>query len=33
MLTGQAVGPSMFEIFDILGRDASVQRLRSGIPW
>ena len=33
MLTGQAVGPSMFEIFDVLGRDASVERLRSGIPW
>ena len=33
MLTGQAVGPSMFEIFDILGRETSVQRLRSGIPW
>lgn len=33
MLSGQAVGPSMFEIFDILGRDTSVQRLRSGIPW
>jgi glutamyl-tRNA synthetase len=33
MLTGQAVGPSMFEIFEVLGRDASVQRLRSGIPW
>jgi glutamyl-tRNA synthetase len=33
MLTGQAVGPSMFEIFDVLGRDASVQRLRSGLPW
>lgn len=33
MLTGQAVGPSMFEIFDILGRDSSVERLRSGIPW
>ena len=33
MLTGQAVGPSMFEIFDVLGHDASVQRLRSGIPW
>ena len=33
MLTGQAVGPSMFDIFDVLGRDASVQRLRSGIPW
>jgi len=33
MLTGQAVGPSMFEIFDVIGREASVQRLRSGIPW
>jgi glutamyl-tRNA synthetase len=33
MLTGQAVGPSMFELFDVFGRDASVQRLRSGIPW
>ena len=33
MLTGQAVGPSMFEIFDLLGRDRSVVRLRSGVPW
>ena len=33
MLTGQAVGPSMFEIFDILGKERSVDRLRSGIPW
>jgi glutamyl-tRNA synthetase len=33
MLTGQAVGPSMFDIFDVFGRDASVQRLRSGVPW
>jgi glutamyl-tRNA synthetase len=33
MLTGQAVGPSMFEIFEILGRDRSVERLRSGVPW
>jgi len=33
MLTGQAVGPSMFEIFDVLGRERSVNRLRSGIPW
>lgn len=33
MLTGQAVGPSMFEIFDVLGRDQSVMRLRSGVPW
>ena len=33
MLTGQAVGPSMFEIFDLLGRERSVVRLRSGVPW
>ena len=33
MLTGQAVGPSMFEIFDVLGRDVSVERLRSQVPW
>jgi glutamyl-tRNA synthetase len=33
MLTGQAVGPSMFEVFDVLGRDRSVVRLRSGVPW
>ena len=33
MLTGHAVGPSTFEIFDVLGRDSSVQRLKSGIPW
>ena len=33
MLTGQGVGPSMFEIFDLLGRERSVVRLRSGVPW
>ena len=33
MLTGQAVGPSTFEIFEILGQDRSVERLRSGVPW
>ena len=33
MLTGQAVGPSMFEVFDVLGRESSIERLRSGIPW
>ena len=33
MLTGQAVGPSMFEVFELLGCDRSVARLRSGIPW
>lgn len=33
MLTGQAVGPSMFEVFEILGKDRSVMRLRSQRPW
>jgi glutamyl-tRNA synthetase len=33
MLTGQAVGPSMFEIFELLGQKRSVERLRSGVPW
>lgn len=33
MLTGQAVGPSMFEVFDVIGRDRSIQRLRSQLPW
>src|SRR6266498_423894 len=33
MLTGQAVGPSMFAVFEILGRQRSVERLRSGVPW
>lgn len=33
MLTGQAVGPSMFEVFDIIGRDRSATRLRSQVPW
>jgi glutamyl-tRNA synthetase len=27
-LTGQAVGPSMFDVFDVIGRDRSVKRLR-----
>ena len=33
MLTGQSVGPSLFEIFEILGHEASMQRLKSGIVW
>ena len=33
MLTGQAVGPSMFEVFEIMGRERSANRLRSGVPW
>src|SRR5437870_2506045 len=28
MLTGQAVGPSMFEVFEIMGRERAVNRLR-----
>jgi glutamyl-tRNA synthetase len=33
MLTGQAVGPSMFEVFEAIGCERSVARLRSGVPW
>jgi glutamyl-tRNA synthetase len=33
MLTGQAVGPSMFEVFEVIGRERSVLRLRSQQPW
>jgi glutamyl-tRNA synthetase len=33
MLTGQAVGPSMFDVFAIIGRERSVMRLRSRRPW
>jgi glutamyl-tRNA synthetase len=33
MLTGQAVGPSMFEVFEIMGQKRSTERLRSGVPW
>lgn len=33
MLTGQSVGPSMFEVFELLGQDRSVMRLRSQRPW
>jgi glutamyl-tRNA synthetase len=33
MLTGQSVGPSMFEVFEIIGRERSVMRLRSQRPW
>ena len=28
-LTGQAVGPSMFEVFEVIGRDRSAVRLRA----
>jgi glutamyl-tRNA synthetase len=30
-LTGQAVGPSMFEVFDIIGREACARRLRDAV--
>jgi hypothetical protein len=33
MMTGQSVGPSMFEVFEIIGRDRSAMRLRSQRPW
>ncbi|MBA2733961.1 MAG: glutamate--tRNA ligase, partial [Acidobacteria bacterium] len=33
MLTGQSVGPSMFEVFDVIGRERSTRRLRSHEPW
>ena len=33
MLTGQSVGPSMFDVFEIMGRERSVMRLRSQRPW
>jgi glutamyl-tRNA synthetase len=33
MLTGQSVGPSMFEVFEVIGRERSVRRLRSQEPW
>jgi glutamyl-tRNA synthetase len=33
MLTGQSVGPSMFEVFDVIGRERSIRRLSSQEPW
>jgi glutamyl-tRNA synthetase len=33
MLTGQSVGPSMFEVFEAVGRERSIRRLRSQEPW
>lgn len=33
LLTGVAVGPSMLAVFEILGRERSVRRLRSQIVW
>ncbi|CAN5625187.1 glutamate--tRNA ligase [soil metagenome] len=33
LLTGVAVGPSMLSVFETLGKERSVLRLRSGIAW
>ncbi|HEY3027505.1 MAG TPA: hypothetical protein VGJ55_15250, partial [Pyrinomonadaceae bacterium] len=33
MLTGQAVGPSMFEVFEAIGGERAVRRLKSQQPW
>jgi hypothetical protein len=33
MITGQAVGASMFEIMSHLGKDRVINRLRSQLAW
>ncbi|MFN3330321.1 MAG: glutamate--tRNA ligase, partial [Pyrinomonadaceae bacterium] len=33
LLTGTAVGPSMLAVFELLGKERSVMRLKSQIPW
>jgi glutamyl-tRNA synthetase len=33
LLTGVAVGPSMLSVFEILGKDRSIMRLRSQVAW
>ena len=33
MLTGVAVGPSMLSVFEIIGKDRTITRLRSQVPW
>jgi glutamyl-tRNA synthetase len=33
LLTGVAVGPSMLSVFEILGKDRSITRLKSGLVW
>ncbi len=33
MLTGQSVGASMFDVFEAIGRERTVRRLRSAEPW
>jgi hypothetical protein len=33
LLTGVAVGPSMLSVFEILGLERSILRLRSRVAW
>jgi glutamyl/glutaminyl-tRNA synthetase len=33
LLTGLAVGPSMLAVFETLGKDVSIRRLKSQIVW
>jgi glutamyl-tRNA synthetase len=33
LLTGVAVGPSMLSVFETIGKDRSVMRLRSKVAW
>jgi glutamyl-tRNA synthetase len=33
MLTGVAVGPSMLSVFEVIGKERSILRLRSGLGW
>lgn len=33
LLTGVAVGPSMLSVFETLGKERSIMRLRSNLPW
>ncbi len=33
MLTGQAVGASLFDVFEVIGRERTTRRLRSAEPW
>ena len=33
LLTGLAVGPSMLAVFETIGKEKSILRLRSGLAW
>ena len=33
VLSGVAVGPSMIVVFELIGRDRSILRLRSQVAW